>query len=598
MAMLSTRKASAIHASPGFSHFAVFLILGAILAAQPSSGQEGAMLREIVVIGNRAIPAATILAWIESRPGGIFRRSDIARIDSGLADAGFPLGRVDSVRLRQADGSRSSDLLLYIREGKPARFAGIKLEGVRILDAVSLLSLSGLGAGEPFTARALERGIVVLLKQYESVGYPFAKVEIQEIRFTESPTHEETNLTLRVEEGTAARISALSVEGNTTTRASVIERAAHFTPGDLYSGELPAKIKLRLERLQLFSSVSMPELFVGRDRSVGLLVKVTEGSPNRFDGILGYVPSGTSGGSGYVTGFVDVQFRNLFGTARQLSARWNRESHTSQEIALKYREPWIASLPVSAEGGYGQRKQDSTYVRESYDVALETTVAEALTIGFVAAGRKVTPTAGFGQTVVGRSSTLSAGATVSYDSRDDRVTPTSGLRYGTEYRTGRKEILTAVQGRKTEQSSTQFLSFDLEYYLTPIRNQALAVLVSARDYRSSAVDVGDLFRLGGANTLRGYREGQFLGSTIAWANLEYRLLTGQRSFAFAFLDLGYAATPVRPEAGLTGDEFRRIGYGAGARVDTPLGLIGVSLAFGKGDTFSSGKLHLRLVNEF
>jgi outer membrane translocation and assembly module TamA len=55
---------------------------------------------------------------------------------------------------------------------------------------------------------------------------------------------------------------------------------------------------------------------------------------------------------------------------------------------------------------------------------------------------------------------------------------------------------------------------------------------------------------------------------------------------------------MRPEAGLTGDEFRRIGYGAGARVDTPLGLIGVSLAFGKGDTFSSGKLHLRLVNEF
>ena len=596
--MLCTPKASAIHASPGFFNFAAFLTLAAVFLVHLSAAQDHVVLREIIVIGNSAVPSSAILEWMESRRGGTFRPSDVARIDSGLADAGFPLGRVDSVRFRQAADSLSSDLLLYIREGKPARYAGLEVKGATIIDAATMLSRSGLAAGEPFTPRTLEHGIAALLKQYESLGYPFAKVEIGDIRFQEGLTYVETDLSLRIEEGTAARISGLTVEGNTTTHTSVIERAARFTQGDLYTGGLPATIKLRLERLQLFSSVSMPELFMKDDRSVGLLVRVAEGSPNRFDGIIGYVPPGTSGGSGYVTGFVDVQFRNLFGTARKLSARWNRESQTSQEIALRYKEPWIASLPISAEGGYGQRKQDSTYVRESYDLVLETTVAEDMTIGLVAAGSRVTPTEGFGQTIVGRSSSLSVGARLAYDSRDNQVTPTAGVKYYADYRTGRKEILTPVRGSTTEKNSTQFLSFDLEYYLTVIRNQALAVLVSARDYRSSAIELGDLFRLGGANTLRGYREGQFVGSTIVWTNLEYRLLTGQRSFAFAFLDLGYASTPVRQEAGLTGEEFRRLGYGAGVRVDTPLGLIGVSLALGQGDTFSSAKLHLRLVNEF
>ena len=597
MTLLSTRKASAIHASPGFFNFAASIALAASLFAYESPARQLMPVRGIVVIGNSAVSTSMILGWMETRPGEAFRKSDFARIDSGLAEAGFPLGRVDSVAFRQAADSLSSDLVLYIREGKPARLADLRLEGAAILDTASILSISGLSAGEPFSPLALERGIASVLRQYESAGYPFARIEIRDIRFEEGAEFVETNVSLFLEEGPAARISELRVEGNNTTQTGVIVRAARLSPGDLYTAGLPEKIRLRLERLRLFSSVSTPELFVNQDQSVGLLVRVAEGSPNRFDGIVGYVPSGISGGSGYVTGFVDVQFRNIFGTARRLSARWNRENQVSQEIALRYREPWIASLPVSAEAGYGQRKQDSTYVRESYDLAIETSIAENLTFGLVASGSKVTPTEGFGKSVVGPGTALSIGVTLAYDSRDDQVTPTSGFRHVTEYHTGRK-TLAPVRGGLGEKKSTQMISFDGDYYTMLFRNQVLAVLVAVRDFRSGAVEFGDLFRLGGANTLRGYREGQFLGSRIAWANLEYRLLAGQRSFVFAFVDMGYAAMPRREEAGLAGDEFHRLGYGGGVRLDTPLGLIGVSLAFGRGDTFSTAKLHLRLVNEF
>lgn len=99
-------------------------------------------------------------------------------------------------------------------------------------------------------------------------------------------------------------------------------------------------------------------------------------------------------------------------------------------------------------------------------------------------------------------------------------------------------------------------------------------------------------------TLRGYREAQFLGSRMVWLNTEYRFLLGGRSYAYGFFDLGYTSTPDRSEAGLTKSELTRTGYGVGARVDTRVGMIGVSLGFGEGDTFRTAKLHLRLVNEF
>ena len=33
-------------------------------------------------------------------------------------------------------------------------------------------------------------------------------------------------------------------------------------------------------------------------------------------------------------------------------------------------------------------------------------------------------------------------------------------------------------------------------------------------------------------------------------------------------------------------------------MDSALGLIGVSIALGEGDTFSTAKIHIRLINEF
>jgi outer membrane protein insertion porin family len=598
MTMLWTRKASAAQASPGFFSFLAGAVLAVVLIVEPSAARQSATVHDIVIVGNNALAASTIEEWMETKRGGAFSRADLARIDSGLAETGFPFGRVDSVVLRQSTDERSFDLLLYLREGKPARFAEVRLEGVKASDAPTLSAEPRLREGEPFAPRLLEQGITALLQQYEAIGYPFARIEIRDIRFEEGPAHVRVYVVLKIHEGTVARISELRVDGNSSTRTSVITRAARVSAGDLYRGDLPSKIKQRLEKLQLFSSVSMPELLVNDDQSVSLAVKVAEGNPNRFDGIAGYVPSSVAGAKGYVTGFVDVQFRNILGTGRRVSVRWNRETQTSQEIGIRYREPWIATLPVSAEGGYDQRKQDSTYVRENYDLALETALAENLMVGLALSGNKITPTEGYGRTVVGQSSALSIGFSLMYDARNDQVMPTGGSRFQTEYHTGRKEIRTPVRGSEDSRSSTQKLTFDVDYYASPFRNQVFAVLVSARDFRNDAIEFSDLFRLGGANSLRGYREGQFLGSRIAWANLEYRLLAGQRSFVFAFFDLGYAFVPQRPEAGLAGDEIRRSGFGAGVRLDTPLGLIGVSLAFGQGDTFSTAKLHLRLVNEF
>jgi outer membrane protein insertion porin family len=126
----------------------------------------------------------------------------------------------------------------------------------------------------------------------------------------------------------------------------------------------------------------------------------------------------------------------------------------------------------------------------------------------------------------------------------------------------------------------------------------LAADLHIRDFSSGDMDISDLIQLGGASTLRGYREGQFLGSRIVWTNLEYRFLVAPRSFFYSFIDVGYIVQPDIAAINMMTSEQTKVGYGIGVRLDSSLGLIDVSFALGEGDTFSTAKIHIRLINEF
>ena len=108
------------------------------------------------------------------------------------------------------------------------------------------------------------------------------------------------------------------------------------------------------------------------------------------------------------------------------------------------------------------------------------------------------------------------------------------------------------------------------------------------------LQLSDHFWLGGFGTLRGYRENQFHGTTISWVNIEYRFIIGRNSRVFLFNDWGFYQYKER--TGITKDTL--YGYGIGIRFETPLGIMGVDYGFGRGDTFSTGKIHFGIINSF
>jgi outer membrane protein insertion porin family len=112
------------------------------------------------------------------------------------------------------------------------------------------------------------------------------------------------------------------------------------------------------------------------------------------------------------------------------------------------------------------------------------------------------------------------------------------------------------------------------------------------------IEVSDLYRIGGNNTLRGYQEDQFMGNRLLWTNIEYRYLIEKRSYAFIFTDIAYYSRRDIEVESLNNFSATKIGYGMGITFETGLGMLAVSYALAKGDSFNRGKIHFGLIGEF
>jgi outer membrane protein assembly complex protein YaeT len=596
----SQGKRTGRYCTPAFSFLWAWLFLG---FSSNANGQANVKVRSIDFDGNHVISANQLTAALSMKSGAIFSETaltnDMEHILSLYKNQAYLHTRIDSIQERRDTAQQEIELHIFLTEGKQSILRHLEIIGCQTITSDEFSHGMQLHEGDPFVPSLLEEDIHDLLQHYERRGYPLSKVAVQNITFRDSVSEMSVSVQLRIDEGKELHVSEIRIEGNKTTKEYVIMRESRLKENELYRSDLPDLIKRRLDHLQLFSSVSLPELYLTDKGQAGLLVRVVEGNQNNFDGVLGYVPATPSGGSSYLTGLIDISLRNLFGTGRKLSARWFQENKTSQETELHYFEPWIASYPINAQLGFFQRKQDSTYVRMQYDISADFMITEEFSIGASFSQNNVYPTTRYdGRKTMAESKSIGFGASVRYDSRDNLSSPTKGILYSTEYQTGTKQTFTSTDFPVGYTSSTRRVVFDLSYYLSPFMRQVIASELHLRDFSSDHADISDLFRIGGATTLRGYREGFFLGSRLVWTNMEYRFLVSPRSYFYGFVDIGYIIQPAFASSNGEQSEQSKIGYGIGVRMDSALGLIGVSFALGEGDTFSTSKIHIRLINEF
>jgi len=292
----------------------------------------------------------------------------------------------------------------------------------------------------------------------------------------------------------------------------------------------------------------------------------------------------------------------FFGTGRGAAFKWQKLDQSSQILDIKYLEPWLFGFPVNAQLLLFQRKQDSTYIQRKFSASLDYLATQNLSAALIFTSESTIPTVnGSNRFTVFNSSTITTGINLKYDSRDDFYAPTKGVVFQTKYSLSNKTIAgpkNFITDKTKTKSTLQRLEVDFSFFYQIFAKNIAAISFFARELRADSFEISELYRLGGANTLRGYIEDQFLGNRIFWSNLEYRVLMAKRTYAFLFLDTGYFFRSADITKNISQNSAWKLGFGFGINLETSLGVLRVGYALGQGDSFNQGKIHFGLLNEF
>ncbi len=566
------------------------------------------IIESIKISGNKVFSEEEISNWIGVKPGSQVTPNLIDSIKSKLAlqfgSLGYFHGSFENTKLQQTADSSKYKLNIFIKEGEPTYINKLEITGLDSSLNSKILPMFAFIDGRIFNKNEIEGDISTALSYFENNGYPFAKIIISSIYFFTDSLKDEylANVFLKVDKGIKSQIDKIELSGNSSTKDYVILRELRLKTGEEYSQNSIDKIPTKLNRLGFFEPVSEPQFFLDSKNEGILKIDVKEKQTNTFDGIIGYIPGTTAGESGYITGMVNVSLINLFGTGRAAAIRWQQYNRSSQDLELRYLEPWLFNYPFNFTTRFFQRKQDSSYVQRSIEGSLEYLATENISASMFISSESVIPTQiGSLVTTVNNSNSVTTGINLKIDSRDDPYSPTEGILFMSSYSFSRKKIYgvdESLQPGIPSSLNLQRLTLDLDGYYELFSRQVAAIGIHARELRGSYFEISDLFRLGGANSLRGYTEDQFLGNRIAWTNLEYRLLLTKRTFGFLFFDTGYFLRNADPIRNILKNEGFKIGYGLGFNIETNLGVLRVSFALAKGDSFTQGKIHFGIVNQF
>ena len=588
------------------------------------------LVAEVTITGATADLEGEIYRVISTQPGRTTNRSQLQQDINAIFATGF-FKNVRAVPEDTALGVR----VTFIVQPNPV-LRGVKITGQQVLPQTVIDQSFGDQYGKILNLRRFEEGVKKINAWYQENGYVLGQI-------TDAPqVADDGTVTLLVAEGQIESVDVrfLNKEGEPTdatgqpirgnTRRFVVTREVELKPGDIFNRTKAERDLRRVFGLGIFEDVRLAlEPGATDPRKARVIVNVIE----KNTGSLA-AGAGLSSATG-LFGTLSYQQQNFGGRNQKLGAEV-QIGERQNLFDVSFTDPWIVGDP------YRTSYTINAFRRRSISVIFDGGEREVFLpngdrprinrtgggINFTRplsrnpfANSEWTASVGFQYqrvSITDRKSrresedelgnqlsfsnsgsddliTLQAGAV--RDRRNDPLRPTSGslLRFGVEQSipVGSGSILlNRLRGSYSFYLPVKYTNF------TP-GPQTLAF-----SFKGGTI-FGDLppyeaFALGGANSVRGYNEGEVgAGRSFLEASVEYRFpiisFIGGALFIDAGTDLGTGKDVPGDPAGTRRKPGSGYGYGLGVRIQSPLGPIRID--YGINDT-GDNQIHFGIGERF
>jgi outer membrane protein assembly factor BamA len=491
-----------------------------------------------------------------------------------------------------------SSYTVMVDEGQPARVRRMRVQGASHFSSTEVARQLGMEPGTAFDPHRLTTRMESLLSNYDADGYPFVEVWVDSIGVDRDSAA--VDVSLYVVEGTTRSVESVVVEGLKKTRPDLAVKIAGIEPGSPYRSQLLEDAYLRVVSSGVFTDVDYPTVRMSADGSgVDAVMHVNEPARSHiFAAALGYA-SASDNSDRVLSGFVQLELNNIGGSLKDFGATWSNDGVGRNETHIRYRD----RLFLGRRLGFGVRLeqvgQDTLYTWQSVGLEAERGLGRVagMLLSFSVAGygdRNV-----FSEGDLLRSSRwrVKTGASAMWGSdRAGKLARLGGnVGFAFKHNSYRDDATGPGDVRQTIYDGTAGVLFPAWRSLHVAVDGHLEWLQSDE----LNIPLSEQFYVGGARTVRGYRENQFHGRRVAYARNELRLGRSARDGFYAFVDAGYVRQETPQADGTTLiDGTGLTGYGFGVRSLSRVGRLDLSFAVSDGLSLRQTKVHVLLEQNF
>ena len=439
---------------------------------------------------------------------------EIDRILQQVKKRGFFTARIDSI------SKTNKELIAYLDLGK-------KINEIIIVtkkDNTNGIIDSGIDSIKIKT-REFSDLTNQLLEQIDRKGNSFS-----EITYVNPLLKNDTLfLEMKISNSSSRKIDKVITKGYEDFPKKFITKFFLIDKNTVFSKQKLNQVSALSNKLDFIKEKKAPEVLFKKD-STHLYLFLDKIGTSSFDGLVNF--SSKENGKGLLlNGNLDLKLNNTFNSGEKFEIIWNKVSDEKTDFKINSYVPYILNSKFSTTLEFYLYRQDSTFINTNFELKTDYSINQKSHASILYSSEKSNYLLNISNNDLASYSNYFIG--LGYELKKSS---TSNLY---KYKNGLNLNLT-IGKRKTDIESINQLKFHFSAFANvQINNRGYlnikneSGLLTSKNYL-----LNELFRIGGANSIRGYNEQSIFTNGYSYSNIEFRYSLDTSSYLYSITDLG------------------------------------------------------------
>lgn len=336
-------------------------------------------------------------------------------------------------------------------------------------------------------------------------------------------------LEMKISNSSSRKIDKVITRGYEDFPKKFISKYFLIDKNTVFSKQKLNQVSALSNKLDFIKEKKVPEVLFKKD-STHLYLFLDKIGTSSFDGLVNF--SSKENGKGLLlNGNLDLKLNNTFNTGEKFEIIWNKVSDEKTDFKINSYVPYILNSKFSTTLEFYLYRQDSTFINTNFELKTDYLINQKSHASILFNSKNSNYLLNIPNNDLASYSNYFIG--LGYELKKSS---TSNLY---KYKNGLNLNLT-IGKRKTDTESINQLKFHFSAFANvQINNRGYlnikneSGLLTSKNYL-----LNELFRIGGANSIRGYNEQSIFTNGYSYSNIEFRYSLDTSSYLYSITDLG------------------------------------------------------------